>query len=98
MILDEIAKIDQFDASGYYTNIEVDAMIANLQQQINALVGDNPEVVAISFISTSIYTRTNDLTAPSVQTSFVGEHIALDSYGDISEQALATRLENAHSI
>ena len=98
MINEEIAKIEEFDASGYYTSAEVDALIRNLQSQINALITDNPEIVAISFISTSIYTRTSDLTPPTVQTSFVGDNIALDSYGDVSEQALATKLQNAQSI
>lgn len=98
LIAEEIAKIPATDLSGFYRKAEVDVLIQNLQNQINALIDDDPTIVAISFISTTIYTRTNDTTAPSVQTSFAGEHIALDESGDVSETALAEKLENVDSI
>lgn len=98
LITEEINKIPDVDLSGFYRKAEVDVLIQNLQNQINALIADDPTIVAISFISTTIYTRTNDTTAPSVQTSFAGEHIALDESGDVSETALAERLESVNSI
>ena len=98
LITEEINKIPDVDLSGFYRKAEVDVLIQNLQNQINALIDDDPTIVAISFISTTIYTRTNDITAPSVQTSFAGEHITLDESGDVSETALAEKLESVDSI
>jgi hypothetical protein len=98
LIAEEIAKIPEIDLSGFYRKAEVDVLIQNLQNQINALIEDDPTIVAISFISTTIYTRTDDTTAPPVQTSFVGEHIGLDESGDVSETALAEKLEDVDSI
>lgn len=98
LIAEEIAKIPDVDLSGFYRKAEVDTKIQNLQNQINALIADDPTIVAISFVSTTIYTRTNDTTAPNVQTSFVGESIELDESGDVSETALAEKLEAVDSI
>lgn len=64
----------------------------NISNLFEAIREGTIEINSSYFVFATIYQRTDDLTAPTTQTSFNGQSITLDDYGDVSESALATKL------